>query len=285
MEKQNQKIDKSAKDDLNLQKNLRKIKHKIIIMSGKGGVGKSTVAVNLAIDLSMRGADIGLLDADFHGPSTLKMLGIENEHITGDQNGLFPITVLPHLKVMSMGFFLSTNDTPVIWRGPIKMGAIRQFLEDVHWGELDYLIVDLPPGTGDESLSIAQLIPDSNGAVIVTTPQEVALLDSRKAVTFAKTLHMPVIGIIENMSGFTCPQCGMSIDLFKAGGGEHAAMELGVSFLGKIPIDQKIVENCDNGNPFILSNSHSETAKYFRDIVTNIEKFVNGGTGSKNEDT
>jgi ATP-binding protein involved in chromosome partitioning len=276
MHKEHQEIHKSTSDKLRLTENLQKIKHKIVIMSGKGGVGKSTVAVNLATGLAMRGADIGLLDADFHGPSTLKMLGIENAKITGDQQGIFPLTVLPHLKLMSMGFFLSHNDAPVIWRGPVKMGAIRQFLEEVHWGELDYLIIDLPPGTGDEPLSIAQLIPDSDGAVVVTTPQEVALLDSRKAVTFAKTLNIPVIGIIENMSGFICPHCSKSIDLFRTGGGEHAARELGVPFIGKIPIDQNIVLDCDNGKPFVTFNYNSESAKSFREIVTNIEYFVNG---------
>ncbi|KPJ63846.1 ATP-binding protein, partial [candidate division WOR-1 bacterium DG_54_3] len=199
---------------------------------------------------------------------------IEDEHVTGDEKGILPILVPPHLKVMSMGFLLSTKDTPVIWRGPVKMGAIRQFLGEVHWGDLDYLIIDLPPGTGDEPLSIAQLIPNSSGAIIVTTPQDVALLDSRKAVTFARTLNMPVIGIIENMSGFACPHCGKTIDLFKTGGGQKAALELQVPFLGKVPIDPKIVETGDSGKPFVLEYSKSESAKVFEEIVKNIEKFV-----------
>ncbi len=268
---------KSAKtidDNLKVVENLQKIRHKIVVMSGKGGVGKSTVATNLAFSLSMNGADVGLLDVDIHGPDIPKMLGIEDAKITGDDKGIFPIDVPPHLKVMSMAFLLSSRDTPVIWRGPVKMGAIRQFLGEVHWGNLDYLIIDLPPGTGDEPLSIAQLIPDTSGAIIVTTPQEVALLDSRKAVTFARTLNMHVIGIIENMSGMVCPHCGKSIELFKSGGGSKAALEMQVPFLGKVPIDPKIVETGDSGRPFVMEYSGSESAKSFKEIVEKIERFV-----------
>jgi len=268
------KSSKLVDDNIKVVENLQKIRHKIVVMSGKGGVGKSTVAANLAFSLSMSGSDVGLLDVDIHGPNIPKMLGIEDERVTGDEKGILPILVPPHLKVMSMGFLLSTKDTPVIWRGPVKMGAIRQFLGEVHWGDLDYLIIDLPPGTGDEPLSIAQLIPNSSGAIIVTTPQDVALLDSRKAVTFARTLNMPVIGIIENMSGFACPHCGKTIDLFKTGGGQKAALELQVPFLGKVPIDPKIVETGDSGKPFVLEYSKSESAKVFEEIVKNIEKFV-----------
>jgi ATP-binding protein involved in chromosome partitioning len=259
-------------DDSKITENLKKIKHKIAVMSGKGGVGKSTVAVNLAFELSMRGADTGLLDADVHGPSTLKMLCIENRQIIADKNGIFPAELPPHLKVMSMGFLISDKDAPVIWRGPVKMGAIRQFIGDVHWGNLDYLIIDLPPGTGDEPLSICQLIPDCDGVVIVTTPQDVALLDSRKAVTFARTFNVPVIGIIENMSGFICPHCGEPTSLFKVGGGENAAREMTVPFLGKIPIDPEIVESGDDGKPFVSYNS--ESARVFREIATKIEHFI-----------
>ena len=266
---------KPINDNHKITENLKKIKHKIMVMSGKGGVGKSTVAVNLAYDLSNRGVDVGLLDVDLHGPSTLKMLNIENVEVKGDANGIFPVEVTPHLKVMSMGLFLAEVDMPVIWRGPVKMGAIRQFLEEVHWGNLDYLVIDLPPGTGDEPLSVAQLIPDIDGTVIVTTPQDIALLDSNKAVNFAKTIKIPVIGIIENMSGFTCPHCGESIDLFKVGGGENAARDLSVPFLGRIPLDQKIVEDCDNGSPFVASGNKSESTESFKGIVTKIKDFVN----------
>ena len=265
---------KTIEDNLKVVENLQKIRHKIVVMSGKGGVGKSTVATNLAFSLSMNGADVGLLDVDIHGPDIPKMLGIEDAKITGDDKGIFPIDVPPHLKVMSMAFLLSSRDTPVIWRGPVKMGAIRQFLGEVHWGNLDYLIIDLPPGTGDEPLSIAQLIPDTSGAIIVTTPQEVALLDSRKAVTFARTLNMHVIGIIENMSGMVCPHCGKSIELFKSGGGSKAALEMQVPFLGKVPIDPKIVETGDSGRPFVMEYSGSESAKSFKEIVEKIERFV-----------
>lgn len=272
----NQTIHKLTDDNPEITKTLQKIKHKIVVMSGKGGVGKSTIAVNLAYDLSMRGANVGLMDVDLHGPSTLKMLDIETGQVKGDKEGIFPAEVNPHLKVMSMGFFLSSEDTPVIWRGPVKMGAIRQFLEEVHWGELDYLIIDMPPGTGDEPLSIAQLIPDVTGTVIVTTPQDVAILDSKKAVNFAKTLKVPVIGIIENMSGFNCPHCDEYIDLFKSGGGENAARELGVPFLGKIPLNQEIVVCCDDGKPFVASDSKSESTESFKEIVAKIEDFANG---------
>jgi Mrp family chromosome partitioning ATPase len=261
-------------ENIKIVENLNRIKHKIVVMSGKGGVGKSTVATNLALSLALHNGEVGLLDVDIHGPNIPKMLGIENERVTGDEKGIFPIDVQPHLKVMSMAFLLSSKDTPVIWRGPVKMGAIRQFLGEVQWGDLDYLIIDMPPGTGDEPLSIAQLIPDSDGAIIVTTPQDVALLDSRKAVTFARTLNMPILGIIENMSGMACPHCNKRIELFKSGGGYKAALEMQVPFLGKVSIDPQIVETGDSGKPFVLKYSKSDSAKAFKEIVDKIEKFV-----------
>ncbi len=260
-------------DNTNITENMKKIKHTIVVMSGKGGVGKSTVAANLAMALSKNGAKVGLLDIDIHGPNIPKMLGIEDELPIAEGNSIIPITS-NGLKVMSMGFLLADKDTPVIWRGPMKTGVIRQFLGEVLWGELDYLIVDLPPGTGDEPLSIAQLIPGGTGAVIVTTPQEVSLLDSRKSVNFARALNMPVIGVVENMSGFTCPHCGKRTDLFKSGGGEKAAGEMGVPFLGRIPIDPSIVEKGDRGETFI--DVRSESAKAFRGIVDHIEEIVEG---------
>ncbi len=262
---------KMMKEDKRIAKNLEKIKHKIVIMSGKGGVGKSTVAATLAYTLSLEGKNVGLLDVDIHGPNIPKMLNIENEKVVGNEEGIQPIRISPQLKVMSMAFFLTSRDSPVIWRGPLKMRAIKQFLGEVEWGNLDYLIVDLPPGTGDEPLSIAQLIPDGK-AVLVTTPQDVALLDSRKAVMFAKVLRMPGIGIVENMSGFACIPCGKEIGLFKTGGGRRASMELGVPFLGSIPIDEKIVESGDKGIPFILGHKKSNAAKAFMEITKNIEK-------------
>jgi ATP-binding protein involved in chromosome partitioning len=265
------KMQTEHKQGINAAKNLEGIKHRLVVMSGKGGVGKSTVASNLALALSLQGYKVGLLDADIHGPSIPKMLGIEDRKLTGGKDGLSPVLALPNLKVASIGFLLRDQDSPVIWRGPLKMRALQQFLEEVSWGELDFLIVDLPPGTGDEPLSIAQLMPESD-AIIVTTPQNVALLSVRKSINFAKTLKMQVVGIIENMSGLVCPHCGRKIDLFKTGGGEKAARDFLIPFLGKIPIDPKIVEEGDNGAPFVLSQKDSPAAKAFDEIVQKIEK-------------
>ena len=265
---------KRMEGNLNIVEKLKNIKHKIVIMSGKGGVGKTTVAVNLAFSLSLSGAKVGLLDVDINGPNVPKMLGIEEEKLGGMENSIEPVIVSENLKVVSMAFLLEDRDTPVIWRGPMKMQAIRQFLGDVEWGELDYLVVDLPPGTGDESLSIAQLIKENSGAVIVTTPQDVALLDSRKAVNFARALNMPIIGILENMSGFSCPHCHKDIDLFKVGGGETAALEMGVPFLGSVPLDKNIVETGDSGIPFVQKYEDSTSTRIFRDIVANIKGFI-----------
>ena len=267
MENDNIELRTVKEEDVKVLKSLAKIKHEIIVMSGKGGVGKSTITVNLAVALAMRGYEVGILDADIHGPNIPKMLNIEDAQIQGDQEGLYPVQVPPHLKVMSTAFLLGDRDTPIVWRGPMKMGALRQFVGDVKWGELDFLIVDLPPGTGDEPLTIAQLMPDADGAVVVTTPQDVALLDSRKSVTFAKTLKMPVLGIVENMAGLICPHCGKEIDLFKKGGGEKAALEMGVPFLGRVPIDPSVVDSGDDGKPIVLSKRDSPAAKAFEEIV------------------
>lgn len=268
-----------AGSEMKENKSLAGVKHKILVLSGKGGVGKSTVATNLALSFSMNGSEVGLLDVDIHGPDIPKMLGIEDERLEGGDDGITPVLCSPHLKVMSMAFLLPDKDSPVIWRGPLKMKAIQQFIEDVHWGELDYLIMDLPPGTGDEPLSVAHLIPDADGAIIVTTPQEVALLDSRKAVNFVRALNIPIIGIIENMSGFRCPHCKKEIDLFKAGGGEKAAKEFGLPFLGKVPLDPKVAETGDSGEPFVLSYPDSESAKAFKEIVKKIERSVRKKNG------
>ncbi|MEA1993877.1 MAG: Mrp/NBP35 family ATP-binding protein [Euryarchaeota archaeon] len=256
---------------------MNKIKHKIMVMSGKGGVGKTTVAVNFAVTLSKKGYRVGLLDADIHGPNTPKMLGIEDEKPGAkDEKTIVPISV-HGMKVISMAFLLPNKDSPVIWRGPMKMKALSQFANDVEWGTLDYLIVDLPPGTGDEPLSIAQLL-ESDGAIIVTTPQDVALLDSRKTINFAKKLKTPVIGILENMSGFTCPYCGKKIDLFKKGGGKKASEDMKVPFIGGVPIDTTIVESSDTGKPFMLDDGESKAKKAFESIVLNIEKFFEENT-------
>ena len=273
--KKEEKEEEAMAQEKRLKERMGKIKHKIMVMSGKGGVGKTTVAVNLALTLAAKGYEVGIMDADVHGPNVPKMLGIEDERPDVTEEGIVPVFVPPRVKVMSLAFLLQSKDTPVVWRGPLKMGVIKQFLTDVLWGDLDCLIADLPPGTGDEPLSVAQLVPEIDGAIIVTTPQDVALLDSRKSVTFAKKLGMPVIGIIENMSGFKCPKCGETIDLFKTGGGERAAMDMGVPFLGRIPIEVNIVLSGDSGIPFVLEHE-SEAAQSFRAIVDNIEYIMKG---------
>ena len=264
------------KEDLKLIKNLMHIKHKIMVTSGKGGVGKSTVAANIAMALSMRGYEVGLLDADIHGPNIPKMLHIEDAVLVGDEEGIMPIILPPHLRVMSMAFIVRDSDNPVIWRGPMKMGAIRQFIADVRWGDLDYLIIDLPPGTGDEPLTVAQLMPDADGALVVTTPQDVALLNSRKSIGFARQLKLPVLGVVENMSGLICPHCGKEIDLFKVGGGEKAAKELKVPFLGRIPLDPKVVTSGDDGMPIVLADPESPAAVAFTVVVDRIVKATEG---------
>ncbi len=263
--------------DYRLKKSMARVKHKIVVMSGKGGVGKSTVTVNLATALAMRGFEVGILDADLHGPNIPKMLNIEHEEVMSDEDGLMPVLVPPHMKVMSMAFLLQDPDTPVVWRGPIKMGALRQFVAEVKWGDLDFLLVDLPPGTGDEPLTIAQLLEDADGAIIVTTPQDVALLDSRKSVTFAQALKMPVLGIVENMSGLICPHCHNTIDLFKVGGGERAAEEMGVPFLGRIPLDPNVVLGGDDGSPIVLKDKSNPASKAFDEMVEKVLAKVNGG--------
>jgi ATP-binding protein involved in chromosome partitioning len=271
----------NKKDDAELKiiKNLGRIKHKIVVLSGKGGVGKSTVSANLSIGLSELGYTVGLLDSDIHGPSIPKLLGVEDKSPEATEKGINPVSVYPNLKVMSMAFLMQDNDTPVIWRGPLKMSAIKQFLGEVNWGDLDYLIIDLPPGTGDEPLSIAQLIPDSTGAIIVTTPQDVALLSVRKSINFVKKMNMHIVGIIENMSGFICPHCKNSIDIFKSGGGLKASKDFLIPFLGKIPLDPQIVESGDSGKTLMITNEKSDTIKAFIDVIKNIERLVNKEEG------
>jgi Mrp family chromosome partitioning ATPase len=264
--------EKKRHEDERLQAQLKQIKHTIAVMSGKGGVGKSTVATNLAVVLAQRNYKVGLMDADIHGPNVPKMLGIEGAQLVGSGNGIRPVMYYPNLKVISVAFMLASTDDAVIWRGPLKHAVIRQFLSDIHWGELDYLIVDLPPGTGDEPLSIAQTIQHVDGAIIVTTPQDVALLDARKTVTFARTLNIPVRGIVENMSGFICPHCGKRTDIFKTGGGEKAAKEMNVPFLGRIPLDPNIVALCDGGSPYVEKYPLSEMSQAFLDIAEQCER-------------
>ena len=254
--------------------NLKGVRHKLIVMSGKGGVGKSTIAVNLAFSLARKGKNVGILDADMHGPSVPKMLGLSNLPLGVNENGrIEPMAVAPSLRVISMAFLLRNPDSPVIWRGPAKMGAIKQFLEEVEWGPLDYLIVDLPPGTGDEPLSIAQLVPDPDGAIVVTTPQDVALLSVRKSVNFAKAVGLTPLGLIENMSGMKCPHCGKSIDLFGDGGVKEAAEDLDIPLLGSLPFSRDIAASGDEGVPFITAE-RDEVAITFDAIADEISAAV-----------
>jgi Mrp family chromosome partitioning ATPase len=249
-----------------LQSRLCRIRHKIVVLSGKGGVGKSTVAVNIATALMMAGKRVGLLDVDIHGPSIPTMLGLEGRKPDGCKDGMFPID-LDGLKVMSLGFLLESPDDAVIWRGPLKMGVIKQFLRDVIWGDLDYLIIDSPPGTGDEPLSVCQLIGTLDGAVVVTTPQKVAAVDVRKSISFCRRMHLPVLGVVENMSGFVCPKCGEVTQIFRSGGGRRMAEDMGVRFLGAIPMDPNIAEACDNGQAFVRQYASSPTAVIMQEII------------------
>lgn len=271
-----QKVDEKerAEQDKRLRERMLKIKYKFIVISGKGGVGKTSMAVNLAYGLTMRGNRVGILDVDLHGPNIAKMLGIEEKRLIYSEEGIEPIVVLPGLKAVSLALLLEDKDEPVIWRGPLKMTVIKQFLADVNWGELDYLVIDSPPGTGDEPLSVCQLIPNINGAVVVTTPQEVATLDSRKSVSFAKELGVPVLGIIENMSGFICPHCHKEIDLFGTGGGEKSASDLKVPFLGKIPFELEMVRSGDSGKPFLSVRKESPVATVLDGIINKITEFL-----------
>ncbi|KXA90349.1 hypothetical protein AKJ62_01095 [candidate division MSBL1 archaeon SCGC-AAA259D14] len=264
-----------------IDQNLKDIEHKLVVMSGKGGVGKSTVAANLATGLSLRGYDVGLLDCDMHGPSIPQIVGISyDEKPTGTDNSLNPISTDYGLKVMSLGTLLPSEDSPVVWRGPLKMKTIQQFLGDVNWGKLDYLVFDLPPGTGDEPLSIAQLIPDSDGAIIVTTPQEVALKTIRRSVNFAQKVELPVFGLIENMSGFVCPHCGEKIEIFHSGGGEELSNDLDIPFLGKIPLDPAVVESGEVGKPIVLEKN-SSGAEAFDDIISRVENWTRKKAGGE----
>lgn len=248
-----------------------RVKHKIIIASGKGGVGKSTVSVNLAKALKIRGYRVGLLDADITGPNIPKLLGIEDQRMKQGSEGIKP-GIADGIKVASMALILSTKDSAVVWRGPMKMAAIKQFIQDVDWGDLDFLLIDLPPGTSDEPLSVVQLIPDLSGAVIVTTPQEVSLLDSRKAVNMIKGMKVPVLGIIENMSGLCCPHCGETINIFNVGGGKKTAEEMEVPFLGAIPIDPEVSALGDSGVTFVERKSPAGTC--FREIVDKLLEMI-----------
>ncbi len=261
--------DRDYQERLELAHRLRQIRRIIPVLSGKGGVGKSTVAVNLASALAMAGKQVGLLDLDLHGPSIPTMLGLAGARAPHMDGMLLPVEHRG-LKVMSVAFFLENRDDAVIWRGPMKMGVIKQFLKDCEWGELDYLVIDLPPGTGDEPLSLCQLIQNPTGAVVVTTPQEVSVADVRRSVNFCRALRMPVLGVVENMSGFACPHCGVVVDIFNTGGGERMAGEMGAPFLGRIPIDPRVVVSGDAGEPCAGSFVDSPAAEAFMEVARRV---------------
>jgi ATP-binding protein involved in chromosome partitioning len=253
---------------------MEKIKHKVAVISGKGGVGKSTVTVNLAVAFALQGKKVGVLDADIHGPSVPRLLGLTGQQVKVGPPGAFPVIGPLEMKVVSIDFFLSEENVPTIWRGPLKMTAIRQFLSDIVWGELDILFIDLPPGTGDEPLSIAQLLPEIDGVVIVTMPSELSKAVVEKAIMFARRLGMPVIGVVENMSGFVCPHCGFRVDIFSSGGGEKMAEETGVAFLGSVPIDPQVGVDSDKGSPFVIEHPDSAAAKTFVEIFKKVEFYL-----------
>jgi ATP-binding protein involved in chromosome partitioning len=276
----NQQLEKKEKQmqeqDKKLKMRMGKIQHKIAVISGKGGVGKSTVTVNLATAFAMHGHAnrVGILDADIHGPSVPKIIGLQGQRLQVGPPGVFPAVASLGIKVVSMDFLLPDENAPVIWRGPLKMTAIRQFLSDIVWGTLDVLLIDLPPGTGDEPLSVAQLLPELDGVIIVTIPSEVSQIVVKKAVTFARKLGIPIIGILENMSGFICPKCGTRSDIFQSGGGQKISSELNAPFLGSIPIDQKISKDSDMGKSFIVEDADSPASKAFMEIVKKIQTFI-----------
>ncbi len=277
------------------------IKHKIMVLSGKGGVGKSTVATGLALSLAQQGLKVGLLDIDITGPNVPKMMGLDGRRLNVESGRIHPAQGHLGVKVISMAFLLEDEDSPVVWRGPIKLGAIQQFIGDVEWGQLDYLIIDFPPGTSDEPLTVAQSLPDIDGMVIVTTPQDVALLDSRKSITFANTLKVDVIGVVENMSGYTIRgkapsgtdiqlaapagrtlqttadnngDWALTLDIFKSGGGEKTAEEFGVPFLGKLPFDPGFVRGGDDGVHRIVSEPDGPSSLAFAEVVAQIQSRV-----------
>ncbi|MGD8493222.1 MAG: Mrp/NBP35 family ATP-binding protein [Desulfobacterales bacterium] len=250
-----QKIEEQK--DAAVKTSLQKIKHKIIVMSGKGGVGKTSTAVNLSLALADDGHKVGVMDVDLHGPDVPRMLGLDGMPELMSNKKLSPIKYSENLSAMSIESFIPSKDDAIIWRGPMKYSAIRQFIGDVEWGNLDFLVIDSPPGTGDEPLTVAQIVSDAR-AVIVTTPQEVALADVRKSINFCKTVKIEIFGLVENMSGLNCPHCGELIDLFGTGGGERTAKQTGIRFLGRIPFDPNVVACGDSGACY--QKVHADTA-------------------------
>ncbi|MGQ9721563.1 MAG: Mrp/NBP35 family ATP-binding protein [Candidatus Jordarchaeum sp.] len=260
-----------------VQEKMTKVKHQIMIMSGKGGVGKSTVTANLATALAKKGKKVGILDSDIHGPSIPKILGIQGKKPKATETGIQPVTTPQGVKVISMDLLVTESEKPLIWRGPLKMKAIRQLLSEVDWGQLDYLLIDLPPGTGDEPLNIMQLMPEMDGAIIITAPSDLSQYVVRKAVSMAQKMKIPVIGIIENMSGFVCPNCGERYEILGSGGGKKISKEMNLPLLGQIPIDPEITVDSDQGTPFIVKNPETQATKIFEEIVQKIQKTIESG--------
>ncbi|MBU0728652.1 MAG: Mrp/NBP35 family ATP-binding protein [Proteobacteria bacterium] len=262
---------KIAMQNMIIKSSLDKIKNKILVMSGKGGVGKSTVSTNLALGLANRGYKVGLIDVDLHGPDICRMLNLTQSLSDVEVKGglIPPMKYNDNLSVISLEYMMADRDDPIIWRGPLKIQAIRQFISDIDWGELDYLVVDAPPGTGDEPLTVSSTIKDAY-ALIVTTPQEVALADVRKSINFCKHVKMQIVGLVENMSGFVCPHCRETVEIFKSGGGERTAREFSIPFLGKIPMDPLVVIGGDDGKPYLSSQAESPAIKAFSHLVEKV---------------
>lgn len=274
---------KNIQDEL-ISSTLDKIKHKLFIMSGKGGVGKSSVTVNTAAALAAKGFKVGILDVDIHGPSVPNLLGVKDAGLEADRGGLLnPAKVNDNLYVVSMDSLLKDKDTAVLWRGPKKTAAIRQFVSDVNWGELDFLLIDSPPGTGDEHMTVLKTIPDAT-CVVVTTPQEVSLADVRKAVNFLQYAKANVLGVVENMSGLACPHCGEEIELFKKGGGKKLAEKYGLEYLGGIPLDPATVVAADKGVPVVMLDADTHAKRGFQNLADNIVKALNCSLESVSSD-
>ena len=260
---------------IDLKDRMAKIKHKIVVMSGKGGVGKSTISANIAMELAIRGYETGLLDADITGPDLAKMFNAEKMMLSSKDDVLLPIHVPPRLRLMTFAFMLPTEDTAIPWKGPMRSDMIRQFLSKVRWGELDFLIIDMPPGTGDELLDITSMLHGPDGAVIVTTSQEVALMDALRSIGFARSVKLPILGMIENMSGIICPHCGETVNVFKTGGGARIANTEGVDLLGTIPLEGRVALSGDIGMPIIVLEADNPASMAIRSIVdTLVEKIM-----------
>ena len=259
-----------AAHDAAVKEELKAFKNKILVMSGKGGVGKSTVAAYLSVGLARKGFKVGLMDVDLHGPSIPRLLGLKGSiQASPDSKKGVPLKYSPDLEVMSIEALLGDKDTATIWRGPLKIGVIKQFISEIEWTNADYLIIDCPPGTGDEPLTIAQTIPDTK-ALIVTTPQEISLSDVRKSINFCKQVNMEILGLVENMSGLVCPYCGKTIDIFKSNGGVVTAKKAGLRLLGSLPLEPDIVQEGDNGTVEWMDNEKLPYTQGFNKIIDEV---------------